>query len=79
MNFLNWNIKSVGQEGFQTQVEDLTNMHNHDIIILMDTTVNTNRAQQIIQSLDIPKYVEISLEGISIGYGYYGHTRSLFN
>lgn len=33
-------------------------MHNPDIVILMDTIVNTNRGQPIIQSLDIPNYVE---------------------
>lgn len=37
-------------------------MHNPDIILLMETRINSNRDQQIIQSLNKTNHVDISPE-----------------
>lgn len=41
--------------------------HNPDIIVLMETKVNTNRAQHIIKSLNIRNFIEIPPEAFSKG------------
>lgn len=51
-----WNIRGSGRARFKNQVKDLMKIYNPNIVILMGTLVNTNRAQQVIHILDIPNY-----------------------
>lgn len=65
MRVLKLAYKGAGGGGFKAQLKNLVTEYNPDIITLMDTKVNSNRAQQIIQSLNNSNYVEISPEGFS--------------
>lgn len=42
-------------------------MHNPDIIIIIETKVNSTRARQMIQSMYLSNHVKITPEGLSRG------------
>lgn len=62
MKKLNQNIRGAGHGGLKTQLRNLLKVHNPDIILLMETRINSNRDQQIIQSLNKTNHVDISPE-----------------
>lgn len=65
LKILSWNM-GVGCGGFKAQLKDMK-MHNLDIIILMETKLNSSRTQQLIHSLHISNFIEISPRGFSGG------------
>lgn len=48
MTIVIWNIRGAIQGGFKIQIKDLINRYNSDIIILVETKVNSKREQQIL-------------------------------
>lgn len=72
-------MRDVGCGGFKVQLQNLLTEHNPNIIILMEIKVKSNRAQQVIQSLNISNHVEISPEGFSRDYGFSGLRKSFLN
>lgn len=57
MRVISWNIKGRGSGSFKPHLTYLLAECNPDIIILMETKVNSNRAEQVIQTLEVPNYI----------------------
>lgn len=63
IRILSWNARGASRKGFKTKIKKLRKIHNLDIISSMETKVNSNKAQTIIQSISMPNYVEILTDG----------------
>lgn len=59
MKVISWNVRVAGHGGFKSQFRDLLEAQDLDIFILMETKVNSNQAQQVIESLNISNYVNL--------------------
>lgn len=66
MKILSWIVRGVGNEGFTQLVREFTTLYQPDILIFMETKVNSNKAEKLLNmfSFQYPFYLEIS----PIGY-----------
>lgn len=67
MRIISWNTRGIGQQVFKHQVKDFLSIHNPDIIIVMETRVNTNKTRKIIKRLNTYNSMDISLVCFSSG------------
>lgn len=51
MIIISWNVRDVGQVGFTHKIVELASLYHPDIIFFMETRVNSNRANNIINRL----------------------------
>lgn len=61
MKIISWNIRQAGP-CLKNKLNDLIKFHNSNILLLMETKVNSIKAQNIIKNLNIPNYVKIPYE-----------------
>lgn len=62
MGILSWNTSGIGRKRFKKQVKGLLK-NDKSTIILIETGVNRNKAEQIVKSIIISYFIEISVEG----------------
>lgn len=67
MKILSWNVHGASRKRLKSQLKDLMRICNPDIILVMETRVNSGKAQLVLQILKIPNYVEIPPEGFTEG------------
>lgn len=62
------------RKGFQNQAREFIRSYNPDILVFMETKIQSKREKIIIKNINYPNFVEIPLDGLSGGYGSYGKT-----
>lgn len=67
MKIVSWNVRGAGKKGFNSQVRYLISKYDLDILALVETRVNSNRAHKIIERINLPNFVEILPKGFSGG------------
>lgn len=60
-----WNVRGAGRKSFYSQVKFLMAKYNPDVMVFMETRVNSNKASKIVETLNWPNFVEIRPEGFS--------------
>lgn len=59
MKILSWNECGAGRKRFYLQLKAIINYCNRDILYLVETKVQSERAQKIIKSFNYSNFVEI--------------------
>lgn len=54
MKLISWNVKGAGKKGFYSQVKFLMSNDNPDVIVCIETSVNSNRVHKIIERINLP-------------------------
>lgn len=69
MKIFSCNFRGASRRGVIYQVREFINDYHPDIIVLLETKMNSNRAKSIIQnfSLYFPFFIEIPLVGFTGG------------
>lgn len=64
MKLISWNVNCTGH-----QVNDLVSKYNPDILVVMETGVNSIRTSKIIEENQFAYYMEFSPRGFFGGFG----------
>lgn len=73
MRTLSWNKSGAARKWFNNQTKNFNIYPNPTHNILVETKSNSNKAQAIIRSINMPEYIEICLEGFLRKSDYYGN------
>lgn len=65
MNILSWNVRGTAEADFKCNFQELVSSHQPDIVILMETRVNGERANRIIASLGFDYYTKVDAIGFA--------------
>lgn len=64
---ISWNVRGIGRKGFLSQTKEISRLYESDIIILMETKVNSARVINIIKKSNFNNFKEISPIGLHGG------------
>ena len=67
MNFLFWNCRGAGNNGFCTIVHDMRKLYNCNIMAIVEPRVSGARAEKIIEKLKFESNFRVEAEGMSGG------------
>lgn len=67
MKILSWNIRGAGKKGSLTQLKHVIDCNKPEVLVLMETRINSSKACKLISKTNFPNFVEIPPEGYSGG------------
>lgn len=67
MRIISWNIRGAGREGFLAHIKHFIDCYKPEVLVLMETKINSLKARKIISKINFPNFVEIPPEGFSGG------------
>lgn len=59
MNILSWNVRGVGGIDFRRTFRELVATHRPNAVVLIETRVSEDRANNIIATLGFERYVKV--------------------
>lgn len=65
MKIISWNVKGAGREVFYSPVKDFISRYNLNILVFMEARVNASRILKIINTINLPNFVEITCKDFS--------------